>query len=245
VVNPAACSDGAGRLIVAGGKRAGQPLREVVAWTESAGWHALPQLRVSRDGPRAVSLMDGRAMVIGGSRGPADLASCEYLDPERGVWVGAPSMLTARRSFGCAVMPDGRVRPMHLPARLPHAATRRDAMRCDARQRCLPLHPVSVSLLGRWRGASTTRSLVSAHNLSRGVPHGFWLLGGECGRSSSRAASEVVARPPPAHRLPGRRGSSASLAGTGPILPPPQTHTLPLFLHLMPSPKSASSRRYY
>jgi hypothetical protein len=134
VVNPAACSDGAGRLIVAGGKRAGQPLREVVAWTESAGWHALPQLRVSRDGPRAVSLMDGRAMVIGGSRGPADLASCEYLDPERGVWVGAPSMLTARRSFGCAVMPDGRVRPMHLPARLPHAATRRDAMRCDTMQ---------------------------------------------------------------------------------------------------------------
>jgi hypothetical protein len=165
----------------------------------------------------------------------------------------------ARRVGRCAQHADGapqlwvrsdagRAGAAYAPACPPTPrsdATRCDAMRYDARQRCLPLHPVSVSLLGRWRGASTTRSLVSAHNLSRGVPHGFWLLGGECGRSSSRAASEVVARPPPAHRLPGRRGSSASLAGTGPILPPPQTHTLPLFLHLMPSPKSASSRRYY
>lgn len=110
VVNPALSGDSEGRLLVCGGKRAGEPLREVLAFSAATGcWEPFPQLRIARDGARAVLLHDGRVLVMGGSRGAADLASCEIFDAAAGRWAGAPSMHTARRSFGAAVMPDGRV----------------------------------------------------------------------------------------------------------------------------------------
>jgi hypothetical protein len=110
VVNPALSADAEGRLLVCGGKRGGEPLREVQAFAAATGrWEAFPQLRIARDGARAVLLHDGRVLVIGGSRGTTDLASCELFDAAAGRWVGAPSMCCARRSFGAAVMPDGRV----------------------------------------------------------------------------------------------------------------------------------------
>ncbi len=110
VVNPALVATAEGRLLVCGGKRGGEPLREVLAFSTSTGrWEPFAQLRVARDGARAVLLHDGRVLVIGGSRGATDLASCEFFDVAAGRWIGAPSMNTGRRSFGAAVMPDGRV----------------------------------------------------------------------------------------------------------------------------------------
>ena len=110
VVNPAVCSDGAGRLVVAGGKRGSDCLRECWSWTAADGvWKPMPQLRLARAGARAVRLVDGRMLILGGSRGAADLASSEYFDAARGAWAGGPAMLSARRNFGAAVMPCGRV----------------------------------------------------------------------------------------------------------------------------------------
>ena len=110
VVNPALTADAEGRLLVCGGKRGGNPLRDVLAFAASTGrWEPFSQLRIARDGARAVLLHDGRVLVIGGSRGATDLASCETFDPATGRWIGGPSMHSGRRSFGAAVMPDGRV----------------------------------------------------------------------------------------------------------------------------------------
>ena len=110
VVNPAVCADSSGsRLLVAGGRRGAEPLREVLAWNASSGWQTIDPLRTPRDGGRAVRQQNGQVLVLGGSRGSSDLASAEFYDEDRRRWMGAPGMLTARRNFGAAAMPDGRI----------------------------------------------------------------------------------------------------------------------------------------
>ena len=65
--------------------------------------------------PIAVTLGDGRVLMLGGSAltpqggSPAAVADCELYDPASGTWSPTGALLTARRGCGACLLADGQV----------------------------------------------------------------------------------------------------------------------------------------
>jgi serpin B len=76
---------------------------------ESGGWTRTGNLQSARTGASAVTLADGRVLVVGGSGGPdgALLATAEIYDPATGTWTATGSLLRPREALGLTALPDG------------------------------------------------------------------------------------------------------------------------------------------
>eukprot|EP01045_Picozoa_sp_COSAG04_P018824 COSAG04_NODE_1771_length_5618_cov_50.466932_7_plen_362_part_00 len=104
-----ACSLGAGRVVVAGGW--GEHARTALQWVRgAAGWAPLPDLAEGREGAAAVVLLDGRAVVIGGTSSDfRNLASVEVLAADGSGWTALAPMRAERNHPAAAVLPCGKV----------------------------------------------------------------------------------------------------------------------------------------
>jgi len=103
-----------GTVLVVGGTYLDSSTTRALASAElfdpdSGSWSRTGDLRAARGGAHAVTLADGRVLVVGGS-GEADgapLGSAEVLDPATGTWASAGSLATTRQGFGLVGLPDG------------------------------------------------------------------------------------------------------------------------------------------
>lgn len=106
-----------GRVLVAGGdaprtSAVSGTLRSAELYDPVAGtWSATGPMTDARWGHQAVSLADGRVLVIGGIVSGVDsgLAFCEIYDPRTGVWTPTGSMAAPRRAFQATLLADGTV----------------------------------------------------------------------------------------------------------------------------------------
>lgn len=103
-----------GRALVVGGWfRDGQDeLVAPMAWVVDAegGVKATEPLVAARMNHVAVTLRDGRVMVMGGESDPRHrLSSAEIYDPDLGTWALVEPMRSGRISHTAALLPDGRV----------------------------------------------------------------------------------------------------------------------------------------
>ncbi|MEU6994716.1 DUF6603 domain-containing protein [Streptomyces sp. NPDC046465] len=113
-----------GRVLAAGGSaaRGGQgfgALRSAELFDPvTRAWTATAPMNDARTGHQAVSLRDGRVLVVGGALptggtggtgGDAALAYCELYDPASGAWTPTGSLHTARKGHQATLLPDGRV----------------------------------------------------------------------------------------------------------------------------------------
>jgi hypothetical protein len=125
--DPAAAVLADGRALVAGGyfvDLPANPPRRMLDSSElydhaSGEWSRTGSLLVARYGASAVTLADGRVMVVGGwpsiDNGPAPLygplppplASAEVYDPETGQWSRAGELGLARTDFALVALADG------------------------------------------------------------------------------------------------------------------------------------------
>ena len=108
-----------GRVLVAGGlylDRASPEQARVLdgseAWDPRSGaWSRTGRLAKPRWGASAVTLADGRVLVVGGvasrESAPIEQASAEVYDPESGRWSSAGRLATARSGFALVALPDG------------------------------------------------------------------------------------------------------------------------------------------
>jgi len=77
---------------------------------ESGEWSRTENLGTARTGARAVTLADGRVLVVGGNgdiEGSWPFASAEIYDPAAGTWASAGSMKLPREAFSLVALPDG------------------------------------------------------------------------------------------------------------------------------------------
>ena len=72
---------------------------------ETGTWSPTGDMSTARRGARAVTLADGRVLVVGASHG--SLASAEIYDPAAGAWSPAGSLAQARDDFALVALPDG------------------------------------------------------------------------------------------------------------------------------------------
>ncbi len=72
-------------------------------------WRRTGSLNFGRGKHRAVQLLDGRIMVIGGVHRYAPTATCEIFDPHTELWTQAPSMYLPREGHTATLLPDGKV----------------------------------------------------------------------------------------------------------------------------------------
>ena len=107
---------GDGSVLVTGGiGRDGAALASTERFDPRSGrWRAAPPLRVARGKHAAVTLRDGRVLVLGGAADDehgSELRNAEVFDPERDRWTRAGAMAVARYKITDAVarLPDGRV----------------------------------------------------------------------------------------------------------------------------------------
>ncbi len=107
-----------GRLLVTGGIAAtGDGAVGAVSaadvYASSAGFSAAAPMTVARTGHSAVTLEDGRVLVVGGSASaiPTDpaLASAEIYDPSAASWTPVGSLADARTVHTASLLADGRV----------------------------------------------------------------------------------------------------------------------------------------
>ncbi len=108
-----------GRVLVAGGlfvdRASGEEWRVLDTaeiWDPASGaWSYAGQLSTARFGASAVTLADGRVLVVGGPESresePHALASAEVFDPASGRWSSAGTLATARRGFVLVALEDG------------------------------------------------------------------------------------------------------------------------------------------
>lgn len=115
-----------GRVLVAGGYYVDlpdHPPARVLASTElfdpaSGTWSPTSDLHLARYGAQAVTLADGRVLVVGGwgdidggpsplYGSPRPLASAELFDPRTGEWAPAGSLAVARHGAVLVALPDG------------------------------------------------------------------------------------------------------------------------------------------
>jgi N-acetylneuraminic acid mutarotase len=104
-----------GRVLVAGGVYSGgsQPSRVLDSselWDPGSGaWSRTGTMATARDVASAVTLADGRVLVVGGmdDDSPVEQASTEVYDPQSRKWASAGTLATARRSFVLVALADG------------------------------------------------------------------------------------------------------------------------------------------
>lgn len=108
-----------GRVIVAGGlfidraaENEARTLDTAEVWDpESGAWSRTGRLARTRFGASAVTLADGRVLVVGGTESqetdPIPLAAAEVYDPESDRWSSAGTLAMARSGFAIVALPDG------------------------------------------------------------------------------------------------------------------------------------------
>jgi serine protease inhibitor len=77
---------------------------------ESGEWSRTGNLEAARTGARAVTLADGRVLVVGGNgdiEGSWPFAGAEIYDPAAGTWASTGSMKLPREAFSLVALPDG------------------------------------------------------------------------------------------------------------------------------------------
>ena len=78
---------------------------------ETGTWSRTGDLSEAREDATAVTLADGRVLVVGGtgpnSGGDSPFASAEIYDPAAGTWTAAGSLETPREGFSLVSLPDG------------------------------------------------------------------------------------------------------------------------------------------
>jgi serpin B len=112
---PAAALLHDGTVLVAGGTYIDDSTSDVLASAEVydpelQSWSRTGDIGPARSGARAVTLTDGRVLLVGG-RGPdsdnAPFARAEIYDPTSESWIAAGSLALAREDFGLVALPDG------------------------------------------------------------------------------------------------------------------------------------------
>lgn len=68
-----------------------------------------PQIKQGRLFARAITLLDGRVLLAGGSDGTQSISDCELYDPEEKNWSAAAHMAHIRAAPAMALLKDGRV----------------------------------------------------------------------------------------------------------------------------------------
>lgn len=108
-----------GRVLVAGGtfmdRESPEPPRVLDSselWDPRTGtWSSTGKLAEARSAAAAVTLADGRVLIVGGvsslESAPIQQASAEWYDPNTGRWSPAGSLGTARSGFVLVAMSDG------------------------------------------------------------------------------------------------------------------------------------------
>jgi N-acetylneuraminic acid mutarotase len=103
-----------GRVLVAGGMYLGDSQQRVLdsseLWDPRTGaWSRTGRLAEARHGAPAVTLADGRVLVVGGvdNDDPVEQASTEVYDPKSQKWASAGTLETARRGFVLLALADG------------------------------------------------------------------------------------------------------------------------------------------
>jgi serpin B len=116
---PAAAVLPDGRVVVAGGAYVDDEEIRVLASAEvfdpeTATWSPTGDLATARRDARAVTLADGRVLVVGGSSKGRRLyveytpvASAEVYDPAAGTWSPAGTLAAPRSDFSLVALPDG------------------------------------------------------------------------------------------------------------------------------------------
>jgi Galactose oxidase, central domain/Kelch motif len=87
------------------------PSAAVVA-PRAATWTATGKMITPRLGHKAILLLDGRVLVVGGGAavaGANDLTSAELYDPATGTWASTGSTLGPRADFSATLLADGKV----------------------------------------------------------------------------------------------------------------------------------------
>ncbi|MCX9193723.1 hypothetical protein C3Y87_20530 [Carbonactinospora thermoautotrophica] len=158
-----------GRVLVVGGYESGTPdgLRSCEVYDPRAdAWSATAPLALARDteetgGHRAVSLADGRVLVVGGYDTQLEIytASCEIYDPATGRWQPAAAMGTPRGAAMGVVLADGSV--VVAGGYNDQAGALASAERYFPEQdQWVPLQPMSAA-----RGGYATLTPLSRHRL--------------------------------------------------------------------------------
>jgi N-acetylneuraminic acid mutarotase len=106
-----------GRVLVAGGRYIDLAhnvrfLDTAEVWDPATGkWSRTGRLHAPRVGASAVTLADGRVLIVGGiaspESAPIEQASTEVYDPDRGTWNAAGSLKRARSGFTLVALADG------------------------------------------------------------------------------------------------------------------------------------------
>jgi serpin B len=104
-----------GRVLVAGGTYVDETKQNHLASAEIydpefQSWSPTGEIGPARSGARAVTLTDGRVLLVGGSgpdREGAPLARAEIYDPASESWLAAGSLAIAREDFALVALPDG------------------------------------------------------------------------------------------------------------------------------------------
>lgn len=108
-----------GRVLVAGGlylDRESPEQARVLDGSElwdprSGAWSRTGRLAKPRSGASAVTLADGRVLIVGGAASresaPIEEASAEIYDPASGRWISAGRLATARSGFALVALADG------------------------------------------------------------------------------------------------------------------------------------------
>jgi N-acetylneuraminic acid mutarotase len=115
--NPASAVLADGRVLVAGGRYIDTThhvrfLDSSEIWDPATGkWSRTGRLAAPRLGASAVTLADGRVLIVGGiaspDSAPAEQASAEVYDADRGTWSPAGSLKRARSGFALVALADG------------------------------------------------------------------------------------------------------------------------------------------
>jgi hypothetical protein len=175
--SPAYATLNDGRILVAGGtfydgNNAGVPRSSAEIFDPaSATWAMTGAMHDARDETDAVTLADGRVLVVGGSSNT--VASAELWDPATGSWTNAGSLSTWRYGFSLLALPDGSA----LVAGGWDAGPIASAERFD---------PASLT----WSSAGNMQSAAS-QRLAVVLANGKVLLAGGRGASGTITAAEI------------------------------------------------------
>jgi serine protease inhibitor len=101
-----------GTVLVAGGAyvddRGGRSLASAEIYDpETGAWSRTGDMGAARRGARAVTLADGRVLVVGDTYEGNSLASAEIYDPASGEWTPAGTLAQRRDDFALVALPDG------------------------------------------------------------------------------------------------------------------------------------------
>ena len=103
-----------GKVLIAGGVNALSPsysyLRSAEIYDPATGiFTATGNMNTPRLWHRAVSLLNGKVLIVGGFNNAVGISSAELYDPTTGSFANVPNMLCARYWFGANLLPNGKV----------------------------------------------------------------------------------------------------------------------------------------